>query len=78
LGHNGGIKPSVTTALPRKAHLAFNFDRDGWSSDVIEPWESRKQAWPLDEPAKPIRRQCGATFGTGEFAGGQSITTRSI
>ncbi|APL93684.1 hypothetical protein SIDU_03655 [Sphingobium indicum B90A] len=77
-GHNGGIKPGVTTALPGKAHLPFNFHRGRWPFDVIKAGESRKQVWSLDEPAKSISRQGGTAFGTCEFTGGQFVTTRPI
>jgi hypothetical protein len=36
--------------------MSFNLDRGSWQLDIVKAWESRKQAWYLNDPTKPVRR----------------------
>lgn len=74
VGDNGSLKPGMTTAIPRKAHLSFYLDGNWRPFDIVKARERREQGRSFNEPAETIDRQSGATFGAFEFSRGQFVT----
>ncbi len=78
VGDDGSIKPGVSAAIPRKAHLSFDLDGNWRPFDIVKARERREQGWSFYEPAEPIDRQSGAAFWAIKFARGNFVTASPI